>query len=50
MVTIGAAAGGASAALVDVGVNNRFMKQLGENIAPGGAVSQARRTNCALLR
>jgi uncharacterized membrane protein len=36
-MAIGAAAGGASGALVDAGVNDRFMKELGQKLAPGGA-------------
>jgi uncharacterized membrane protein len=34
---IGAAAGGASGALVDVGINDQFMKELGAKLTPGGA-------------
>lgn len=34
---VGAAAGGTSGAFVDVGVNDQFMKQLGEKLTPGGA-------------
>lgn len=34
---VGAAAGSASGALVDVGVDDRFMKELGHKLAPGGA-------------
>ena len=34
---IGAAAGGASGALANFGVDDQFMKQLGEKLAPGGA-------------
>lgn len=34
---VGAAAGGAGGALVDVGVNDQFMKELGAKLAPGGA-------------
>jgi uncharacterized membrane protein len=36
-MAIGAAAGGASGAMVDAGVNDRFMKDLGQKLAPGGA-------------
>jgi uncharacterized membrane protein len=36
-MAIGAAAGGASGAFLDVGVNDRFMKELGEKLQPGGA-------------
>ncbi len=36
-MAIGAAAGGASGAFVDAGVNDRFMKELGQKLAPGGA-------------
>ena len=34
---IGAAAGGASGALADVGVDDKFMKELGEKLTPGSA-------------
>src|ERR1700741_3026304 len=34
---VGAAAGGAAGALTDVGVDDRFMKELGEKLEPGGA-------------
>jgi uncharacterized membrane protein len=34
---VGAAAGGTSGAFVDVGVNDQFMKELGEKLTPGGA-------------
>lgn len=34
---LGAAAGGAAGALTDVGINDRFMKDLGQKLAPGGA-------------
>ena len=34
---IGAAAGGASGALTDVGVDDKFMKELGEKLSPGTA-------------
>jgi uncharacterized membrane protein len=34
---IGAAAGGATGALTDVGVDNKFMKELGEKLTPGSA-------------
>ena len=36
-MAIGAAAGGAAGALADVGVDDKFMKALGSNLAPGGA-------------
>jgi uncharacterized membrane protein len=36
-MAIGAAAGAASGALSDTGVDDKFMKQLGENLPPGGA-------------
>ncbi len=36
-MAIGAAAGGASGSLVDVGVSDRFMKELGQKLTPGGA-------------
>ena len=36
-MAIGAAAGGAAGAFSDVGINNRFMKELGEKLPPGGA-------------
>lgn len=36
-MAIGAAAGAASGALTDTGVDDTFMKQLGEQIEPGGA-------------
>jgi uncharacterized membrane protein len=36
-MVVGAAAGGASGALTDVGVNNEFMKNLGQKLTPGGA-------------
>ncbi len=36
-MAIGAAAGGAGGAMTDFGVDNRFMKDLGEKLAPGGA-------------
>lgn len=36
-MVVGAAAGGASGALVDVGVNDQFMKDLGAKLTPGGA-------------
>jgi uncharacterized membrane protein len=36
-MVVGAAAGGASGALADVGVSDRFMKDLGQKLAPGGA-------------
>jgi uncharacterized membrane protein len=34
---IGAAAGAAGGAFTDVGINDRFMKELGQKIPPGGA-------------
>lgn len=34
---VGAAAGSASGAMVDVGINDQFMKELGQKLAPGGA-------------
>lgn len=34
---VGAAAGSASGALVDIGIDDQFMKTLGEKLAPGGA-------------
>jgi uncharacterized membrane protein len=34
---IGAAAGGASGALTDVGVDDKFLKELGEKLTPGAA-------------
>jgi uncharacterized membrane protein len=34
---IGAAAGGAGGALTDLGIDDRFMKELGENLPDGGA-------------
>jgi uncharacterized membrane protein len=36
-MAIGAASGGAAGALTDVGVDDRFMKRLGESLQPGGA-------------
>jgi uncharacterized membrane protein len=36
-MAIGAATGGASGALVDYGVNDQFMKGLGERLAPGSS-------------
>lgn len=36
-MAVGAAAGGASGAFVDVGVNDDFMRQLGQKLPPGGA-------------
>ena len=36
-MAVGAAAGGASGALTDVGVNNDFMRDLGQKLKPGGA-------------
>ncbi len=34
---IGAAAGGTSGSMVDYGINNQFMKELGEKLTPGTA-------------
>jgi uncharacterized membrane protein len=34
---VGAAAGGSSGALMDVGINDQFMKDLGTKLQPGGA-------------
>jgi uncharacterized membrane protein len=36
-MAVGAAAGGTSGALTDVGVDDRFMKELGTNLDEGGA-------------
>ncbi len=36
-MAIGAATGAATGALTDVGVDDKFMKELGENLKPGGA-------------
>jgi uncharacterized membrane protein len=36
-MAIGAAAGGAAGAMTDVGVDDRFLKDLGAKLAPGGA-------------
>ncbi len=36
-MAIGAAAGGAAGALTDLGVDDRFMKDLGASLTPGGA-------------
>ena len=36
-MAVGAAAGGAAGALTDVGVDDRFMKDLGSKLEPGGA-------------
>ena len=36
-MAVGAAAGGASGALTDRGINDNFMKQLGEKLTPGTA-------------
>jgi uncharacterized membrane protein len=36
-MAIGAASGGAAGALTDVGVDDRFMKHLGEDLKPGAA-------------
>jgi uncharacterized membrane protein len=37
-MAIGAAAGGAAGAMTDYGIDDKFMKDLGERLAPGGAV------------
>jgi uncharacterized membrane protein len=34
---LGAAAGGAAGALTDVGISDRFLRELGQKLAPGGA-------------
>ena len=34
---VGAAAGGTSGAFMDVGINDQFMRELGEKLQPGGA-------------
>jgi uncharacterized membrane protein len=36
-MAVGAAAGGASGALTDIGVDDKFMKDLGANLGEGGA-------------
>jgi uncharacterized membrane protein len=36
-MAVGAAAGGAAGALTDIGVDDKFMKDLGEKLQPGGA-------------
>lgn len=36
-MAVGAATGGAAGAVADVGVNDAFMKQLGQKLQPGGA-------------
>jgi len=36
-MAVGAAAGGAAGAMSDMGVDDKFMKQLGEELAPGSA-------------
>jgi uncharacterized membrane protein len=36
-MAIGAAAGGAAGALTDIGVDDRFMKELGDKLEPGSA-------------
>lgn len=36
-MAIGAAAGGASGSLVDFGISDRFMKELGQKLVPGSA-------------
>jgi uncharacterized membrane protein len=36
-MAIGAAAGAAGGALADYGVDDKFMKQLGDKLTPGGA-------------
>jgi len=36
-MAVGAAAGGAAGALTDVGVDDKFMKDLGAKLQPGGA-------------
>jgi uncharacterized membrane protein len=37
-MAIGAAAGGAGGAMADYGIDDKFMKQLGDKMQPGGAV------------
>lgn len=36
-VAVGAGAGAASGALTDLGVNDKFMKEMGEKLVPGGS-------------
>lgn len=36
-MAVGAAAGGAGGAMADYGIDDKFMKQLGEKLQPGGA-------------
>jgi uncharacterized membrane protein len=36
-MAVGAAAGGAAGALTDTGINDQFMKDLGQKLSPGGA-------------
>jgi len=36
-MAIGAAAGGAAGALIDIGIDDKFMKSLGRSLTPGGA-------------
>jgi uncharacterized membrane protein len=36
-MAVGAAAGGAAGALTDVGVDDKFLKELGDKLEPGGA-------------
>jgi uncharacterized membrane protein len=36
-MAVGAAAGGAAGAMTDVGVDDAFLKHLGEDLAPGAA-------------
>jgi uncharacterized membrane protein len=36
-MAVGAAAGGATGAVTDIGVDDKFMKELGTNMEPGGA-------------
>jgi uncharacterized membrane protein len=36
-MAVGAAAGGAAGAFSDVGINDQFMKELGQKLSPGGA-------------
>jgi uncharacterized membrane protein len=36
-MAVGAASGAAAGALTDVGVDNRFLKELGERLEPGAA-------------
>jgi len=37
-MAIGAAAGGAGGAMADYGIDDKFMKHLGDNLQPGAAV------------